>query len=341
MSNPVKNIGKIVSNLFPRINQKHFIESSIEHTYTDIYTPINNYETDHFFEFRLPKIQGIFTDMSSLYLKFDFQVKKRIKDGNIWSSPTATTTGDHYDVANALAYSLFNQLTIQLNGIQVCNETNYGLLSYIRLITQFPKDEIEKLGRLLHLEFYENIQSTFSDDTYFTDLDASNPISIRLKNVRDYGVQIYAPLITDICQLNMYMLDQVETIINLKMNDVGTILNTSQQQPNISNSNAKKYICNVSNVSLHVKKIKPSENSYNAFLKTLTPTNNVTPFLNYIFTSKLTRQFHLPNGQNGKYITEINLYFHYFLNIIIFKCNNRHILICFINLYLNPSKYRT
>ena len=265
MSNPVKNIGKIVSNLFPRINQKHFIESSIENTYTDIYTPINNYETDNFFEFRLPKIQGIFTDMSSLYLKFDFQIKKRIKEGNIWSSPTATTTGDHYDVANALAYSLFNQLTIQLNGIQVCNETNYGLLSYIRLITQFPKDETEKLGRLLHLEFYENIQSTFSDDTYFTDLDASNPISIRLKNVRDYGVQIYAPLITDICQLNMYMLDQLETIINLKMNDVGTILNTSQQQPNISNSNAKKYICNVSNVSLHVKKIKPSENSYNAF----------------------------------------------------------------------------
>ena len=103
----------------------------------------------------------------------------------------------------------------------------------------------------------------------------------------------------------------------------------------------KKYICNVSNVSLHVKKIKPSENSSNAFLKTLTPTNNVTPFLNYIFTSKLTRQFHLPNGQNGKYITEINLYFHYFLNMIIFKCNNTHILICFINLYLNPSKYCT
>ena len=63
MSNPVKNIGKIVSNLFPRINQKHFIESSIEHTYTDIYTPINNYETDNFFEFRLPKIQSISTDM--------------------------------------------------------------------------------------------------------------------------------------------------------------------------------------------------------------------------------------------------------------------------------------
>ena len=53
----------------------------------------------------------------------------------------------------------------------------------------------------------------------------------------------------------MYMLDQVETIINLKMNDVGTILNTSQQQPNISQSSPKKYICNVSNVSLHVKKL--------------------------------------------------------------------------------------
>ena len=89
-------------------------------------------------------------------------------------------------------------------------------------------------------------------------------------------------------------------MIKLIMNDIGTIINTSQYQPNLQVSESKKYFCNISNMSLHIKKIKPSENAYNALIKTLTPTNNVIPFLNDIFTSKLARQFHLPNGQNGK-----------------------------------------
>ena len=300
MTESIKNIGKTITNLFPRINQTHLIESSIDHTYIDVYTPVNNYENDRFVEFRLPKIPHIFTDMSAIYLKFDVDIKKKVKELGSWSGPKQTSTGDHYDVSNAFAYTLFSQLSIQINGIQVCNETNYALLSYIRLITQFPKDEIEKLGRLLHLEFYNEIQSSYEDDSYFQGLDTKGPIYNRLKNLRDHGIHIYAPLITDVCQLNTYMLDNVEIVIKLLMNDNATVINTSQQEINISSSQAKRYFINLSNMSLYVKKIKPSENSYNAFIKTLTPTNNVTPFLNYIFTSKLTRQIHLPNGQNGE-----------------------------------------
>ena len=298
MAENIKNVGKTITNFFPRINQTYLIESSIDHVYFDVYTPVNNYENDKFVEFRLPKIPYIFTDMSGIYLSFDADIKKRVKEDANWSPPKSTENGDHYDVSNAFAYTLFSQLSIQMNGIQVCNESNYALLSYIRLITQFPKDEIEKLGKLLHLEFYDKIQSSFPDDTYFQGLNMNGPIYKRLSNLRKHGIHIFAPLITDICQLNMYMLDNVEIVIKLLINDVSTIINTSQQEINLSNSKAKKYFCNLSNMCLHVKKIKPTENSYNAFIKTLTPSNNITPLLNYIFTSKLSRQLHLPNGQN-------------------------------------------
>ena len=298
MTENIKNIGKTITNFFPRINQTHLIESSIDHTYFDVYTPVNNYENDKFIEFRLPKIPYIFTDMSSIYLSFDANIRKKVKEDANWSGFKPTENGDHYDVTNAFAYTLFSQLSIQMNGIQVCNEANYALLSYIRLITQFPKDEIEKLGKLLHLEFYDEIQSSFVNDEYFQGLDIKSPVYNRLSNLRKHGVHIYAPLITDICQLNMYMLDNVEIIIKLLINEDSTIINTSQQQINLASNKPKKYSCNLSNMCLHVKKIKPSENSYNAFIKTLTPSNNITPFLNYIFTSKLSRQIHLPNGQN-------------------------------------------
>ena len=294
----VKNVSRTVSNLFPRINRTHFIESSLEHTWSDVYLPINNVDTDHFCEFRIPRSQGNLIDLSSLNLQFHFTTKKKVKNLGAWSPSQKTGSGDHYEISNAIAFSVFKSLSIELNGVQVTNESNYALLSYIRLITQFPKDEIEKLGKLLHLEFYDKIQSSFPDDTYFQGLNMNEPVYKRLSNLRNHGIHIFAPLITDICQLNMYMLDNVEIVIKLLINDVSTIINTSQQEINLSNSKAKKYFCNLSNMCLHVKKIKPTENSYNAFIKTLTPSNNITPLLNYIFTSKLSRQLHLPNGQN-------------------------------------------
>ena len=122
--------------------RNHFLDSSIDYSYNDVYTPIDNYSTDRFIEFRLPKYHGVFTDMSALYLKFNLNVKKLTTDGSAWSSKKKTESGDHYDLVQATAYSLFSHLSIELNGLQICNENNYALLSYNRLITQFPRSSL-------------------------------------------------------------------------------------------------------------------------------------------------------------------------------------------------------
>ena len=296
----LKNINKTISSLFPRLQQNHFLESSIDYSYNDVYTPINNYSSDRFIEFRLPKSHGVFTDMSALYLKFNLNVKKLSTDGSEWGSKERTAEGDHYDLSQAIAYSLFSHLSIELNGLQICNENNYALLSYIRLITQFPMDEIDKIGRLMHLEIYDKIIPTHESDGYFTGLSPTNAIAIRLKNIRDYGISVYAPLITDVCQINSYLLDDIEMGIKLSIHDDSTIFITHQYNSDVEDdANGKKYVSELSNVSLHVKKIKPTENSYNALQKTITPNNNQVPYINYVYTSKLSRQFHLPAGQNG------------------------------------------
>ena len=305
----VKNVTKTVSNLFPRVNRTHFIESSLEHSWSDVYLPINNVDTDNFCEFRIPRSQGNLIDLSSLNLQFHFTVKKKIESAGIWSPFQKTSSGDHFEISNAIAFSLFKHLTIEFNGVQVTNESNYSLLSYIRLLTQFPVEEINKLGRLFHLEHYNKILQNISSDTYFTNLPTNSSVSKRLLSLRDNGVFVRAPLMTDICNINSYLLDNIDITIRLSLHEGSSIFITSQQQPDISSPNPKKYNYDISNISLHVKKVKPSDNAYTALQKTLIPKLNDIPTLDYIFTSKVTKQFHLPSGQNGKYIFIVNLFY--------------------------------
>ena len=297
----VKNISKTVSNLFPRVNKTHFIETSIEHTHTDIYVPVNSVDSDRFIEFRIPKNLGYFIDLSSLHLQFRLNLKKRQASEGQWNSYESLATGDHVDISNATIYTLFKQLTIEFNGVQVCNEFNYSLNSYIRLITQFPYDEIKKLGKLFHLELYDPVVRDMPDDTYFSGLPADSPIRKRLVNLRTNGLHLRGPLISDICNISSYLLDGIDIVIRLTLHENSTVLLTSQQLPDVTHNDGKKFYIDLSDISLHVKKIKPSDNAYTALQRTLLPKLNENPTLDYLFTSKSIKQYHLPSGQNEQY----------------------------------------
>ena len=293
----VKNISKIISNNYPRVNKQHLIESSIHKNFIDSYYPINNYESDNFLQFRIPASVGIYSDLSQIYLQFTLKILVQKKQAeNTWTEPTNTTSGDWFDICNASGYSLFKHLSISLNGTQVTNDTLHSYTSYIKLLTTFPLEDISKIANLYHLEHYKSIQQTLSDDSYFTDLDETNPIAIRLTKLRTYGVNIRIPLIADICQTSMYMLDGVQISIKLSLHSNNFVFLTTQEQPLIAGGDPKKYSYKLSNIKLDIQKFKPTENSYNALMKSLLPTNNNIPTINYLYTSKLIRQYHLSNN---------------------------------------------
>ena len=72
----LKNVTKTVSNLFPRINQNHYLETSIEQIYDDVYYPINSWQSDKFIEFRIPKTVAAFIDLANLNIQFKLQAQK-------------------------------------------------------------------------------------------------------------------------------------------------------------------------------------------------------------------------------------------------------------------------
>ena len=58
---------------------------------------------------------------------------------------------------------------MEFNNVQVTNQVNYSLDAYIRLITQFSEQEINKIGKIFHVEKYDKIQKMFNDDSYLLD----------------------------------------------------------------------------------------------------------------------------------------------------------------------------
>ena len=300
----IKNISKTVSNLFPRVNKTHFIESSIHHTFIDEYMPINNVDTDRFIEFRIPRSVGNFIDLASIHLQFHLMVKKRTASANAWSAYSPTVFGDHFALSEGAAYSLFKHLSIDFNGVQVTNVPNYALDSYIRLLTQFPNEEVNKLGKLLGISNPDTVIRSTADDSYFDGLQKTDPNAANhLKLIRDKGLHLRAPLITDITGIQAYLLDGIEIVIRLTLHENSSVILTAQNNPSVDGDGNKKFYLNISNISLQVKKIKPTDNSYTALQQTLLPkAENVIPMLDYVFTSRIVKQYHLPSGQAEHYL---------------------------------------
>ena len=135
-------------------------------------------------------------------------------------------------------------------------------------------------------------------------LDDDDPVAIRLLSLRNFGAFCRAPLIPDIADIDMYLLDGIDINIKLDLHETPFIINTSQQQEVLSSSDPKKYYIKLDNVKLDVTRVVPKENAYTGLMKSLIPTNDKIPTIDYLYTSKLLKQYHLPNNIN-EYIVDL------------------------------------
>ena len=291
----LKNINRVITNRYPKLHNNYLLESSIDSIYWDKYYPVNNYKSDNFIEFRVPRTVAVFTDLSDINLQFDLQCGKITTTGTNWRPPSKTAYGDHYDIVQASAYSIFKHVSLEINSVQIINVDCFSLNNYIKLLTNYPKDQIKTIGPLIHLENYHKIIDKLDSDNYFTNLKEGDDVYDRLTNLRNKGVFIRAPLILDINKINSYLIDGVDMVLRLSLHDDSFIFNTFQQNDDISSG--KKYIYQLSDISLHVKRVKPSNNSYSALNKSLIPKNvGDNPTLNYPFTSQLSKTYFLSQG---------------------------------------------
>ena len=290
-----KNINRVITSRFPKLNNHFLLESSVDSIYWDRYYAVNSYKSDNFLEFRIPKTVGVLTDLSDIHLQFELKVEKIASSGSVWQAPAKTTSGDHYDLINASGYSIYKHVSLEFNSVQVQNIDNFSLNNYIKLITNYPKDQIKTIGPLIHIEDYENIIENFPTDKYFNDLKPSSDNAVRLINLRNNGICIRAPLILDINKVNSYLIDGIDITLRLSLHDKQFIFNTAQHNETLLGG--KQYTYELNDISLHVKRVKPSNNSYSALNKSLIPKNiGDNPTLNYPFTSQLSKTYYMTQG---------------------------------------------
>lgn len=79
-----KNVNKIITDKFPKLNNQYIIESSIDSIYSEVFYPINEFKQDSYIEFRIPKSTGVYTELSSVYLKFHLNIFKQKSHNGAW-----------------------------------------------------------------------------------------------------------------------------------------------------------------------------------------------------------------------------------------------------------------
>ena len=68
-----------------------------------------------------------------------------------------------------------------------------------------------------------------TDDTYYTNLKPTDPVAQRLINLRDHGAFCRGPLLPDLAETDMYLLDGIDISIKLDLQEMQFIINTAQQ----------------------------------------------------------------------------------------------------------------
>ena len=291
----IKNVNKIITDKFPKLNNQYIIESSIESTYSEVFFPINEFKQDSYIEFRVPKSTSVYTALSSIYLKFHLNVFKQGSVNGRWGLKKALGVGDHLDLIQNTAYSIIKLLTLDINNVQIQNIDNYALNAYIKTLINFPIDQYSKLAHLIHLEDYNKIIEKYKESD-FENLDDAN--AKRLLDIRQYGVYIYAPVLLDISKIKSLLIDGLDFIFRFTLHDAAFIVNTAQNNTDISGTAGKRYLPELENVSLHMSRFQPSKNAHNALQSSLLPRNNQVPTLEYPFISQINKQYYIPHGRD-------------------------------------------
>jgi len=268
-----------VSDMFPRSNRLHMIESGIEERSEVDVLPfnagINGSVTDNYAEFRWPAGQNCYVDLSRLVLEIKGSLRK--EDGTLLSE------GDHAVLCNSAMHSLIKSVTVYFNGQQVEQNPLYNFSSYVRLETGMSPSLKKTLGRNMHYYDHSSIPRSYAED-YFT--GASEQEKSDMNEVKTSGFHFMAPLMLDIATMDMYLLDNVSMRIRLEFASDRFVINTSPQAV------GSKPVVKIETCKMHLTTLKPRDSAREALNKSL-----IRSPLSYIFNKTLYKTYVMASQQ--------------------------------------------
>lgn len=222
---PVSDFAASIVGEFPRINRQRHVESSISgKTVLDI-LPVNLSSharlKDKYLEFRVPGVKGAFLDLAKLILEIKLSVTQ--PDGQ-----TKLEDDVNIDFSNGTANTMFKSIQVYVGDQMVESNPFFNYWSFIKMITTFSSLKLKSFGELGNLLKDKlsgggGIAETY-DASYFTNL--SNKSKTHLKNIKDHGLHLTFPIMSDVASCDQYLCDDIPVRIRMELANESWFVNT-------------------------------------------------------------------------------------------------------------------
>ena len=281
---PVSTYTAGVSESYPNVNRQRIIEASINSKEKIDVMPVNvgvnQVLSDRYLEFRINGVVGSFLDLSSLNLELGLNFTQ--PNGNPLANDTTLA------LANGIGNTLFKSASVYINEKIVESNPLFNYTSYIKLLKEFDTHRLQSLG--LCGGIFDNIENVDSVVDIYTDaIFAADSKHLEKKlqvQIKAHGVDIYFPLLLDVCSMDMYLLDGMDVKIRLELANQAWFLNTLGDINNIS--------LKVNKAKLWIDRVIPHYNALGALNKALT-----TKPIEYIFRKMLYKTYIVSQNESS------------------------------------------
>lgn len=222
---PISDYALSVVDEFPRINRQRQVESSIaSKTLVDI-LPVNLSSharlKDKYLEFRVPGVKGAFIDLAKLILELKLSVTQA--DGQ-----TKVEEAVNVEFCNGTANTMFKSIQVYVGDQMVESNPYFNYWSFLKMLTTFSTLKLKSFGEIGNL-LKDNrsggagVAETY-DAAYFTSLGSK--YKRHLKDIKDHGLHLTFPLMSDITSCDQYLCDDIPLRIRLELANEAWYLNT-------------------------------------------------------------------------------------------------------------------
>lgn len=276
---PVSSYIAGISELFPNVNRRRIIESSINSKERLDFTPSNNSVnrilTDSYIEFRINGITGSFLDLSSIALELCITVAR---------AGVRLADDVHIALVNGISNTLFKSVSVFLNEklVESCPVFNYQ--SYIKMLKSVKTSALPTVG--ISGFFHDDFNVTHGVTQTYTAASfgqLSRWESRVLSSIKAGGIHTYFPLLIDLASIDMYLLDSVDLRIRLEMANNNWVMG--------AHTDGHLNDLNIEKAKLWIDRVTPHYNAMSALNTALA----VNP-IQYIFDKTLYKTYVI--GQN-------------------------------------------
>ena len=288
ITSPTSQYVNSISEFFPNPNRVYKIEGSFigKNNYDQLPSNANLSDmsiSDSYVEFLLPASQEEFIDTASMVIEMELKVT--MEDGSDIDG------ADHISTVDNIGERILSSASIFLNGVQIENNSNFGLYNSIQTYLSMGKEDMETFGRNMFCKHYNDKNFRIFDADSMKSPSATE--SAIISACRDV-IHLMIPLKLDIATANFYLLNAVDMRMRFQLAAPSVVLNSAS---------GKLFTYGIRFAKLFCKKALPNPPALLSLNRSLT--NDRMKSVQYITERPIIKEYIFPQNHSSLNIDDV------------------------------------